>query len=870
MVLKSFLKNSKGAVTVFVTMLLIPAILVSGTAVDLARIHTARSIVQDANQLAANSVLTQYNALLYDLYGLFGVAKDDPIFASLLDEYIKVSVFGEERQDRSMGTLQLFYGSNIALEEPRFADDMNLRNEDVLKRQIEEYMKFCAPAIIVKEFLELTGLATFKEDSGIINDKLDIEAAIMRIHEKYKELYDAILAADRCDKIDGGISNITVGTVSSSLQRIRNEFIQLRECYIAWENATSQAVKNDYAAKYLAIMDNIRIRTVGGRIGSAWNNGQWTHRASSAIGGLNNTIENAIANADRHKPLFDNVVTISRELDNMKSELSRRLDELETRINKGECSPELKKALTERSGTPAKNIFERYRAILKWDNLEDMAALYRSSGYEYIDVTLRQLLESVIYRNRLNSADPSLTRAQLESIASESRLVLSASVSAANSVATRLANNANFSYFMPPFDRFADQGGNNRAFFEELEQMMNQPDIPPIKLFDNQEEASGANSEEKQINMIGELSELAKTAYEGMSNNPLGAKYINSGIGAEQNDNINTHDVLSLVAQARSNNVVDVISNPLGSVGRAGDYLLLLTYCTSVFTNYATARPDSNGKTRDELKSIGLPKSLTGVPLSPEVNYFFQSEWEYLHNGSENAAENLNAVSRLIFLIRVICNYITVSSVPAVQNVVQNIRAVFAWNPKLALILGELARSAFVVAESAVDVANLRLGHKVPLVKPAADWVCSPSGVKQALADISSDLAADGNSPSSNAKQRGSGLTYSNYLMFFFITKAIFSSDAAGELAKRTGDLIEWNIVNYQNLIYSDEGKMSDAMLGADRFKLEDMKTDFSLTTTVDMRMLFLSMFFSQNFSDSRGIGMPTTMPVKVTDYRGY
>jgi len=34
--------------------------------------------------------------------------------------------------------------------------------------------------------------------------------------------------------------------------------------------------------------------------------------------------------------------------------------------------------------------------------------------------------------------------------------------------------------------------------------------------------------------------------------------------------------------------------------------------------------------------------------------------------------------------------------------------------------------------------------------------------------------------------------------------------------------------------------------------------------------MLFLSMIFSQNFSNSRGIGMPTTMPVSVTDYRGY
>jgi len=62
--LKNLIKNTQGAVTVFVTLLLIPAVLISGTAVDLTRIYTARSIVQDANQLAANSVLSQYNALL--------------------------------------------------------------------------------------------------------------------------------------------------------------------------------------------------------------------------------------------------------------------------------------------------------------------------------------------------------------------------------------------------------------------------------------------------------------------------------------------------------------------------------------------------------------------------------------------------------------------------------------------------------------------------------------------------------------------------------------------------------------------------------------------------------------------------------------
>jgi hypothetical protein len=183
--MQNFLKNSRGAVTVFVTLLLIPAILVSGTAVDLARIHAARSILHDSNQLAGNALLTQYNALLYSIYGLFGIAEDDPILWELLNSYISVSVFGEESQDRSLGTLQVFYGADLSMEEVRFADEKNLRNSEVLRRQIEEYMKFRAPVIIISEFLDVLDGSKIKEDAEVIDDKLSIESAITEMYEKY-------------------------------------------------------------------------------------------------------------------------------------------------------------------------------------------------------------------------------------------------------------------------------------------------------------------------------------------------------------------------------------------------------------------------------------------------------------------------------------------------------------------------------------------------------------------------------------------------------------------------------------------------------------------------------------------------------------
>ena len=112
-----FWRDCKGAVTVFVSLLLIPAILITGTGVDLARIYTARSIVQDANQLAANSVLASYDALLQDLYGLFGFMKDSEEIGNMVKSQIELAIKGQEGVGDHVGSGQmlfkLFDGSNL-------------------------------------------------------------------------------------------------------------------------------------------------------------------------------------------------------------------------------------------------------------------------------------------------------------------------------------------------------------------------------------------------------------------------------------------------------------------------------------------------------------------------------------------------------------------------------------------------------------------------------------------------------------------------------------------------------------------------------------------------------------------------------------
>jgi len=863
--MQKFIRNTKGAVTVFITLLLIPAMLISGTAVDLVRIHTARSTIQNANQLAANTMLTQYNALLYDIYGIMGIAKDDPILWRLLDDYIKVTVFGEEFQDRSIGTLQVFYGANLTLEEPYFPEGKNLRSEEVLRRQIEEYMQFRGPALLVMGFIDRLTENRIVEDAQAIHQKMEIDSAIADLHEKYKELYEAIVAADQIRQVIRGIAGGSFGYVSSVLTYIWEEFEHLARLSRNWIATDCPAVRAGIEARYRTVMNNVRSLVIGGPRVGFWADGNWG-RVGNINVGLNQAIENAKQQADDFKPRFDTVVEIAKELDAMKDELSRKVDDFEIKLNSSDLSEELRDALTKRHGSPPTSIIERYRGLLKWE-IEPMATVYRDGGYSYIDDIHKPMLDEVRYRNRYNEHGLSISRDELESIRGDSRFNIGGDFAGRLTAFPR----SNVTYRMSPdFIRFADYPGDNAEFFAQLDLMMNQPSLPPIHLFDEQREAEGRNAEEQQRNLINELLMLASAAYNGLRNDPLGAKYIGSDFTAVPPET-NILEIIELIPEALEMPVLGIIRDPLGSLENLADYILLLTYSTSMFSNYATSKPGSIGKTLQEHTAADFERTISGVPMSPEVNYFYQSEWEYLYYGRENAVANLSAITRLLLLVRIVCNYIRVFSVTEITTIVTSIKATFSWAPPLAIILGELARAAFVAAESVIDVAALRSGHRVALFKnvAAGEWISTPSGVLNAAVNVISSESVDG-----VRFQNDKGLSYSNYMLFFFLTRALFytgsDGDAANELAIRTGNLIEWNIVNYQSRSNADEAMMAAALNQQNRFRLEDMKTDFSLTTTADLRMLFFSMAFAQNFSDSRGIGMPRSMPVHVTDYRGY
>jgi hypothetical protein len=434
------------------------------------------------------------------------------------------------------------------------------------------------------------------------------------MYEKYKQLYEAINKADRIRQPIGGISGGSFGSVSSVLRTIRDEFVELRNCYDRWMYAIDEAESDEFSVKYTGILSNISVRTVGGTTKLNWQggyrdyDGTWISgggwRSSGNVQGLNRTIENAKTQAENFKPNFDAVVTIAREIDEKREELIKAVDELERRVNNGECNDELRKALTERHGNPPMSLIEQYRQVLKWDNLQGLATSYKNAGYDYIDNAVKPMLDGVMYRNSSNASAGSLTREDLAGLPSDHRFTISSNT--ASGMVIRFASFPadSVTYSMPPgFLLFSDVSGRHFEFYEELKAMMEHPVIEPVKMFDGQEDEGGSDAKEKQENMINALLKLVNTAYEGITNQPLGASYITNN-ALTLPDVLNIPEIVGLLAQALGSNVIGVIQDPTGSMMSAWEYMLLLTYCTSVFSNYTTTRPDSIGKRRD---GMGIP-----------------------------------------------------------------------------------------------------------------------------------------------------------------------------------------------------------------------------------------------------------------------
>lgn len=860
-------KHSRGAVTVFVTLLLIPAVLVSGTGVDISRIYAARSTTRDANQLAANALLTNYDALLQDLYGLYAVIGGDDKLTGMVDLYVRASLFGEDVTDAQLGEFRLFGGHESVTAAASGSEPLS--NVEVLRRQIEEFSKYRVPVAIVSDIIDRL------KDSGTKEMTANTEAAAKKlaVDEQFEDTLtkfnDVIKKADQITGkylTDEGKAYEEVNQVMSQIRYHLNQMLLVRNEYETEFNSSEPdyGKLDDIRAHYKALSENISAIAFGGWIGYNWipahvddesNDvpGAWGNSNYKHYDGLQATVNQKVENLEGHTSDLDDLVKLCQDADAAKGTLEQKINELEAKLNDGSCSEDLVKNM--------KKELDDAKKLLKYD-FTDLGNQMKLHANDYIVATSTPPLKNIdgygISGGHIRFED--LNNVELLSGYEIELNVLPMYQGRVNRL--QEIQNASSVYVAPQqyptFDSISDT-------HKECYDLIKNGEFH-VKSNDELTE-----DDKKEKGKVTDAFKKVKTLWDGLTNyDPApGAKsypasaasgswaFSHRSAGMEMDFflsdfKMNDSDESGIKGTLNTftslitgkTDVLEMFGNVLAN---ASNRVLLVGYATQMFSNWNYTNLEGDA-----------PKSLTGQPIDAAHNYFYNSEWEYIINGNLDAGKNLGKAAMTILLIRFLANYASSYMITDVNNEIHDMEELVSAIPYAGGVLRFLVRPLYVLGESVVDVSLLRTGYQIPLLKTNSRKGTWRFSLK--------NLVMEGLGESSEQNAKKTDLYYTDYLVIFMLVSK------PNILASRIGDLIALNVTTVKNNLPQKSKGGDDARAaaagGAALFDLSKGNTTFEVKTSTQVRFMFLSMPFAQK--GLNGIVPPTTFPVTVTDYRGY
>lgn len=230
-------KNNKGAITIFISIVLSAVFLVVGTFSDAARISLAHSQVQRANKTALNALLASYNNDIKDEYGLFGTYLDQDTMLEIYEQCFSENLNITDNQN----FLYDFKVENIDIEQLD-----NLENRGIFERQIMEFMKYRAPYEIASELItKINGIKNISSGSKTYKRKMETDKKASVVGDLQMSLEDKV------NKInESGITSIVTSYKEEFLnqknyyEECRERISMLRSLYSYEE---SQEIRRDIA-----------------------------------------------------------------------------------------------------------------------------------------------------------------------------------------------------------------------------------------------------------------------------------------------------------------------------------------------------------------------------------------------------------------------------------------------------------------------------------------------------------------------------------------------------------------------------------------------------------------------------------------------
>lgn len=203
-----YIRRCKGAVTIFLVIILVPMLTCSAFFVDVSRISLARGVAASAGDLALNTALTQYDTQLKELYGLFATTQDHEKLLDELKAFYNKSIisYGVGAGEAGALTAQIMAQLRDLPQGDSGADDIlnmklgdfkgyippdgSLANPDVLERQIVEFMKYRTPINTGLRFLSaLNSFNNVSKETKLVDQRQSYFKEEERLNKKLRETW---------------------------------------------------------------------------------------------------------------------------------------------------------------------------------------------------------------------------------------------------------------------------------------------------------------------------------------------------------------------------------------------------------------------------------------------------------------------------------------------------------------------------------------------------------------------------------------------------------------------------------------------------------------------------------------------------------
>lgn len=759
--MKRYKHRERGSSTVFLSILLIPTIFLTGLLTDLARIKLYSNQALMTADNYGEAILTQYDNVLKELYGLFSVTQNaegkeavetlqdymktsfDPSMNATQFKHLKGTILNKGKS--YAGNFAPYKEADVKLEWEKASEDADLDNLDVLSTQIGDFMRYR----IVKEgadwLLEaLDNAKHVKADTEVLEKKTELDDQVEKALNAEEAFYKQF------KKMNSYFDSFLKLGLNQNYQNAKTEIDKLKktERYKEYIQAAKEAADAEKNPPQETEQENREDETKDGEdtIDLSEEGSYFAEEFKKIVRPYKDAFDGL--NRSKYPVDFDNYDNEAEKLLEAAEKFQKESAKIQT------ASQQVRDLVDE-------NVENDVSEDLKTSVRDDLDAHYGNVTDSGKANTYIRIAKSFINFSNNDELQTQATKIYYSLEQEESYYLR---------------------YFNQDQDQFPDNFHVNRASELPINSTCKSIQDSYRDTYNDLKKSYGDGSEDSKVekeakakkkdanDKVDDMEAAFETEKEESS-----ARNIPAGVDIGEDGKAGIFHFSGIIKSA-----ADLIGK---GWREAGNELLLKTYTVvydfGMFSDRITEKKEEK------------QESLTGYELCEDINYLYGAELEYLYGGFKDSSENLKETRNQIVMFRAAMNLASTYTITEVDEAIKGItKACMAVNPFLGIAVAAALRLGVAAIETYEDWSQLKDGESVTLIKMKLNEL-------SAYDDIVAWLPEVGQKETDSSKQtttkKSIELNYEQYLTLLLI---IFTS--RDKITQRTGDLICLNVNNVE------------------------------------------------------------------------